>query len=784
MSKGKGAATLVATDQEAFLRECQKRVNTEAFYMKRSMDNGKLFEALKHASNMVGQLRTGLLGPQHYYELYISTFNQLHHLRMYLEDERAEGDRMSHLYELVQYAGNILPRLYLLITVGAVYIGSREAPAKDILRDLVEMCKGVQHPLRGLFLRHYLSEMTKDRLPDVGSQFHGSGGDVDDCVEFVQQNFAEMNKLWVRLQHQGSTSDQRKRERERSDLRLLVGTNLARLSQLEGVDLTCYKETVLPHVVSQIVGCKDVLAQQYLSECLIQVFPDEFHLQTLDRLLDTFAQLQKGVDLKAVVVALIDRLAAYAHAEEARLDQVDVFSFFFKHLAVIARERPDLPVQDLLELLVALLHLTLQYYPDNLEHVDRLLVFCAEALTQLKEKGVDVQGAAASKQLARLLNTPLEQYKNVLTVLQLEHYPTAMTHLPWAARKRVAVDIAKSAVANQTKIPTAHAVNRLLEFIAPLVQDQEDQPPAEDVDEEDFEEEQQLVGALVHLFDRSDLKELSAMYVTARTHFGQGTSTPPLPQRIRYTLPPLIFAALNLADNLKQEELIAKKVFKFVHETITALAKHDQPELSLNLFLHAALTANNCGFEQIAYEFVTKAFVTYEDSVTESRAQFRAMELFVGAVQQMDCFDADNYEAIITKTALHSSRLLLKPDQCRAVYKCSHLFWSEKHRDGKRVLECLQKALKIADACMETDINLFIEILNEYLYYYTHGNEAITVQYLNGLIALINTNMDNKEIDDASEAAAHYRNTLAFILHLKRRTDLPRSLEGVDVPDR
>jgi Vacuolar protein sorting-associated protein 35 len=35
-------------------------------------------------------------------------------------------------------------RRYLLCAVGAVYIRSKEAPAKDILRDLVEMCKGVR----------------------------------------------------------------------------------------------------------------------------------------------------------------------------------------------------------------------------------------------------------------------------------------------------------------------------------------------------------------------------------------------------------------------------------------------------------------------------------------------------------------------------------------------------------------------------------------------------------------------------------------------------------------
>jgi len=57
--------------------------------------------------------------------------------------------------------------------VGSIYIKTKEAPAKDVLRDLVEMCRGVQHPTRGLFLRNYLSEMTKDKLPDVGSEFEG-----------------------------------------------------------------------------------------------------------------------------------------------------------------------------------------------------------------------------------------------------------------------------------------------------------------------------------------------------------------------------------------------------------------------------------------------------------------------------------------------------------------------------------------------------------------------------------------------------------------------------------
>lgn len=84
-------------------------------------------------------------------------------------------------------------------------------------------------------------------------------------------NFAEMNKLWVRMQHQGHSRDRERREREREELRILVGTNLVRLSQLEAVTLDLYRKLVLPGILEQVVSCRDAIAQEYLMECIIQV---------------------------------------------------------------------------------------------------------------------------------------------------------------------------------------------------------------------------------------------------------------------------------------------------------------------------------------------------------------------------------------------------------------------------------------------------------------------------------------------------------------------------------
>jgi hypothetical protein len=109
--------------------------------------------------------------------------------------------------------------------------------------------------------------------------FQSTGMSFDKCCDL----------LWG---FQGPVRDKEKREKERSELRDLVGKNLHVLSQLEGVDLEMYRDVVLPRVLEQVVNCKDELAQYYLMDCIIQVFPDDFHLQTLETLLGACPQLQ------------------------------------------------------------------------------------------------------------------------------------------------------------------------------------------------------------------------------------------------------------------------------------------------------------------------------------------------------------------------------------------------------------------------------------------------------------------------------------------------------------
>jgi vacuolar protein sorting-associated protein 35 len=71
-------------------------------------------------------------------------------------------------------------------------------------------------------------------------------------------------------------------------------------------------------------------------------------------------------------------------------------------------------------------------------------------------------------------------------------------------------------------------------------------------------------------------------------------------------------------------------------------------------------------------------------------------------------------------------------------------------------------------------VELFVEILNRYVYYFDQENDAVTTKYLNGLIELIHSNLNTPENPGALESPRkHFLRTLEYIQG--------RDYEGVEV---
>jgi vacuolar protein sorting-associated protein 35 len=752
----------------------------------------------------------------------MKVFDYLRQLHAYFLDLHGKGEDLFALYQRVQGANLIIPRLYLMITVGSAIILSGEAPVQDVLQDLIEMSKGVQHPMRGLFLRNYLLKMTQDKLGRVGSEF---------CVSYILQNLGEMNRLWVRMQHQGTNKNKARREKERQELKVLVSFNLVRLSEIEGMSAGLYRAALVDQVLDLVTNCKDRIAQQFLLDVLINVFPSQYHLATLDKLFSCFEHLEAGVDLKGILVGLMERIKQdqVSEGEEREEPQQgqqgaepgsspspssspppppkvkgrvppEAFGAIGECVAKLVAKNA-MSAEEVLDLYVALLDLAVSCYPGDLGRIDEIMGLCARYL-----EGAHEAGPQTDVIVVQLLKVPLRQ-KELATadLLGLQHFPQLMARLAWASKKKVAHGFLAHCLADQAlRLDDADKVGKLLAFIAPLVRDDAAQDAAEEqlsaADQTVFEEQQVSVAKLVHRVDHDEPAELFKLLNLVRKHFGHGGL-----RRIRFTLVPLAFRYLQLVDRTaamqqqqqqqqeqQQETVTVRKVFQYVHEIASALAGVlAYQETALRLFLEAALGADRAREQEVAYEFFAQAFTLYED-IADSKEQLRTLPLLIGTVQRTTVFDKESYETLATKTAQYAARLLRKTDQCKMVVLCSHLFWAAEPeralregeqppapgQDAKRALECLQRSLKIADNCMASALHaaLFIEVLNRYAYFLQRGMDKVTAQNVADLVQLIKSNLlemqpaaTEQDREERQAAEAFLNNTAAHLALLKQR---------------
>ncbi|KAH8738907.1 hypothetical protein FG386_000773 [Cryptosporidium ryanae] len=764
-------------NQNSLLAEATNSVKEHAYYMKRAIDQDGLRDALKHASSMLCELRTSFLSPKHYYELYMLIFQEMRDLSNFFDDKSRHGRKMSELYDSVQHAGNIIPRLFLLITAGACYIRSLEAPAKEILRDMSELCKGVQHPMRGLFLRYFLIQTCRDVLPDTGSIYETSGGgNVIDSWEFLYSNFCESTRLWIRLQSHGTPKDKMKRERERHDLRILVGANLVRVSHLEGLTQQLYIQEILPKLLSVVLSCEDVLAQQYLLDCIIQVFSDENHLKTLELLLSACMKTLPGVDLKPILTNLMNRLSNFLSQtqDKSLISDINVFELFRKHLAEL-NERPN-PTQkhvgnsferdlsSLLDLHSAFLTFTLTIYPNNTHYVDLILGSTVTLLTNAL--GVRVDGTCGTvleqkciDSIVEILSVPFQSMPLSIMV-EMDHFPNLLYFLNNQTGRKVAISLINTIVENNTPLNNVEALQRFCSFILPMLEGGLETKPTELLDySNEFIYEQMQISKLAHQIRGQDLNDIFAMYEVLYDLFYRGSSI-----NFKYTLPTLGYCVLKLIDELIENEkscdsnskklnlkdimesssISIRKLLKFAHKIATELSTC-YPEVALDLFLQGSLIASTVAesnrIEAICHEFIIQGLVCFEEELSESKRQFQGlMSIICTLINIKNCLSESDYETLATKMTQHSAKLLRKQDQCRAILMCSHLFWNNKeNRDADRVLECLQKCLKIADSAVQmTPANsvLFIDILEKYMYFLEQGNPNITTEFISKLLML------------------------------------------------
>ena len=237
-------------------------------------------------------------------------------------------------------------------------------------------------------------------------------------------------------------------------------------------------------------------------------------------------------------------------------------------------------------------------------------------------------------------------------------------------------------------------------------------------------------------------------------------------------------------------------MFVFVQQTIAYFAQCS-PERGIKLYLEAALTADKLGasndladeretYGSIANELFSLSFNLYEERVMKDpRIQRSCLTSMIGTLLASRSLAKEDYEGLIMKTTKYGAKMVKQSEQCEMVTMCSHLFYvidndgtTLVYANPQRCLECLRRSVKLADACTSADpsnLKLFVELLDVYLYFFKKNNPSITGNFITGLVALIKEHAQQYNTVAVAEARNHF---LQIVRHIKAMKAKPESSEN------
>jgi vacuolar protein sorting-associated protein 35 len=449
-----------------------RSIKENAYYMRNSVKGENAKDGLRFANTMLLELKNNSLSPKDYYVLFQTIFDELSWLQTNFLGNPKQAK--VNMYEIVQYANSIIPRLYLMITVGALRMGKSDMPIVETMRDMLAMIKGVQHPCRGLFIRYFFLKIIKEKVEDNEQDL-----ELEGLTGIFLENLRQMNNLWIRMN--SLIEDKEKRRKQRRDLAICVGENLLRLSHLESIDVDFYAEKLFPQIVDIILENKDRISQEYLFNIVISTFPDDFHFKTLNQLLATTEKLSSRVNLNAIYLQLMQRFTTYAKNNCESTDSsfepekmVFIYEYFSQTLSNILQNNTKYKTKDLFQLVAGFMDFSVFFYNGNLTYVNDI-IHLAIQLAKKSEKEELASDEEVLKSMVKILTVPFE--KLALLVLKLENFPVLLNFLPFAQKSQVALKICESVINTKTYLVNEFITKKFLLFIEPLfsVEDQKEE---------------------------------------------------------------------------------------------------------------------------------------------------------------------------------------------------------------------------------------------------------------------------------------------------------------------
>ena len=812
------------------LEKSLKTVKEQAFHINSAIEKNNLRHCLKEAYTMLCELRTNELSPKNYYGLYMSVVDVMLTLKNYMLEEVSRGRRLIDLYDDVQQAQNVIPRLYLMITAGSIYIERVPRSTRVIIYDMLGLVKAVQNPIKGLFLRNYLLKMLKDKLPDKDNVYLREGATFEDSIKFIIENMEEMNRLWIRLSGNARGPEKAKRDKEREELKVLIGESMTKLSSLENLNMEIYEEIVLPKLLNMILNSKDQLSQQYLMECIIHAFPDSYNVKCIESLLETTSNLEEGVDIGIIFVSLMQKLGNYFgrfnktddnDSENGNDKQIfetaqNIYPALLKNFKGYMNQNlndkeinsPE-DLNKLFNLISSFIKFSIQCAPkeQKFASINNILALTLELANRYKNR-------MSEDNLNKIGVLLIEPLTNGMNIFRMSDFIPLMNLLNFKSRKNIGLKLIETLINNANegkttleKLDSLDSLDKILKYIKPLLTNSKDS-----IQEEDYvyEAEQSIVCKLIYIIRTNNIEVIYKILNDLKNIFSHGG-----PKRRKYTMPPLALRVIKFCHDItlcyenklglipekkkknkyvkeiiesldiskiENDEIFYKlmsNIYKLLKEALDIITQ-EQPELGFNLYLNAASHANsiNCNkekFQKLCINFIKTAMSIYEEGRYQPTHKYEMLVQISSLLLTINLKNED-IEEIMNQLIKDSENMAQREEQCKAMLIISHLYFSI-FKDSKQVIECLNKARRFADFAMTDPPNLilFVKYLNKILFFVEQDAKIVEIkpEEINDLIELIKghirtiKSITSDDISYLNDIEIYFNNTLKSIENKK-----------------
>ena len=797
-------------DEKQLLENLYKHVKMTSMKMNNAIDRNDMRQVLKLSVDMINALKTDFKTPSYYNQLFLNVIEELLPLDKYFREEVKRGRRIKEFYEAVQQCITVLPRMYLMIITGNIYIENCPNDQKEIICEIMKMANGVQHPLRGFYTRYFILKTLKDNFNDIDS---------------ILTNIKEMNKLWIRIGHMkhllGSES-----VKVRNELKDIIAENLTLLANVENINDNIYKNKILLPLLKIIIECGDYISQQNLLSNIINFLPDEYNIKSIDIIITSLSQMTDKVDIKEIFIKIMEKLGNFDSIEKLKdFKSNELFEKLNGSIEKIIEEFQnqgdnDNDILKVIELEVSYLKFVINFgtfeeQNIKIKSINKIITKCYELISKACDgRNLSEEG---TKIIFRLLQAILD---SPLSIFKCKNFPDLMNYLNDDYKSQLSLNILESLVNkyNIGMIDSKEKMESIIEFIRPMVEIDDNKgseylldkalskvcklvyvPSSKDPYEQ-LEMLQMLKSLLVSttnsneeemknkkliLYYNNYINELLLIgYSLNEGYIDKSDKKKDKSSKIHKDFSSKYNLDKFDINNLQSFIDFYKILIKEIDDTLTKL-KIISSTTAYKLYLQSILLLNRIGisidknneankyYEESAINFINKTITMFTEGEIDQKHKLELLIDLIGNICFISILSKENMINIAGKIEKICDKIKKKDEQCISLINCSKLYYNESNKDINKIIELLNKARKTAVYAMTNPENtiLFINILNEYLKYdgiienfdqiAKADDVSEIIEAINNYITSLSENNNNKKT--ISKIENYYKNTKELI---------------------